>query len=842
MSSVGCSIIKNNRGGIEYVESPYNGEASNLYKDALDLTNDESSAKDIWLTASTDLFKEDVYNPKLNRHKDSLKRKLNNFSQENVEITTADFAEGEQMHTYKEGWKVVAQIRTKPFKNGVKIIMSQIRGVQGQGIGSKVYKALITKYLNQGKDVYSDDVLSEAGEGVWKKLERLSIAKKEENYVVKATPFDENNEPTVKEVLEFIDRKSEEKLTDEEKVEIKKALITTPFNSTVELYTRMKDAFYPVPTKESLSKIGIYNNSEIENILSDVELQSQIKEVINKIKDVEIFNDIPVNTDYIASSEIGVDILGKNLTNNPYINEKEALDLLGGIKEESVYEDTLNSSNLEYLKEQPSKFSEYSQYDRVDVMKVDEDGNLTNETSNTEELFLETLTTPENNNLQDNILFLLGLSGSVWQNSRIEVKEVLSQIEKDAVGISLHLGGLSELYDSKTQQDIQTLLSSLNNTILNPTTESVKAFAQSYDEFFNIETSNRQRVVKVKETSRGKNLVYLETELTASEVFEKFSLLPLGNNVYQKVRTTDSIEDMYENMYQNVLVTPQILPYEAYRTALDENGNLDRSKLNRASNKSEIKKGIRGFVQGQIRFIDGKNNESLEKMYLLSAYFNTKLENEVRQPNIENEAVFIERPVKNTEYLTSDFISDFRKDQIKNEDKYQNFKIDKNGVGLVNQDIISEFETSLVIEGNLKDYMDIKKENSTEESYDRPITDDIKRKFYFNFPKSLRNFTKNFQQLTENTVKAPTKDLFIRIGESVYELDVVVGEQGFYAKLPKNPSNIYKDYNTEIEKPKIDVDVNNFQNDLDSRKAPTETNNYYTEKESQEIDDNIECV
>src|SRR5690606_12245728 len=148
--SVGCSIIRDGQ-DIQYVESPYNGERSLLYDSALEYTEDQESAIDIWATASTPSFKSEVYEPKLNTYRTSLYRKLNeiqpsqnkinliyNGSQHEVFIDTLDYEiiptknlTTLSAFTEIEGKKVqIGKIRFKPFRDGFQVENSLLNKLQ----------------------------------------------------------------------------------------------------------------------------------------------------------------------------------------------------------------------------------------------------------------------------------------------------------------------------------------------------------------------------------------------------------------------------------------------------------------------------------------------------------------------------------------------------------------------------------------------------------------------------------------------------------------------------------------------------------------------------------------
>lgn len=846
---VGCSIIKNTKGDIEYVESPYNGEKSNLYESALEYTQDSIQAKDVWLVASTPMFKQDVYEPKTNTYKSNLNRKLENFSNTDLPVTVNEYAGGELVITAIENKKLLGQVRLTPYKSGYRITMSQIGGVRGQGTGSALYKQVIKEIVLKDKPLYSDVILSESAEGVWRKMQHLGIAQKiDEGYVVNSTPFDENQEPSLEEVLEYIDiLNNQERLSGQEKNDLKIALSSTSIKDSDELYNVLKEAFYPSPTAQSLRKTGLYNEAEINNILVDSTLQQEIKDILNKLKTTDtIYNEIPVDEDYISSSMIGVNIIGKNVTDNPYKNEKEALELLGGVKNEVEYEDALEDSDLQYLKDQPSKYNIYSDYNRVPEMFINEQGELEQKMSKTKELLEETIKTPENTALEDNIAYLRALPVSVWDNNPSEVKQLLKQIREDASDIALDLQGLEDSYDNKTRNEVISFLDTIDLFIAQQDDVSLDTLASSLDEYFSQDTSLKEKVVKVQPQSRDRNLIHLETELKAPELFQRFGLLPLGNNIYQKVRNSDDLAVMYENLYQNILVNPQILPTEAYASALDQEGSLDRSKLR---NKQQTIQDIVNFVQGQTKKIGKGDNVMMQRMYISAAYFNTKLRNEKPIPSLSGEVNSIMNPVSNIEYLQTEFISDFREKQIKEKQKdseaykkyYSNFNISNQGIEMINTDPISLLEMEPYIEDNMKDYMRLKKSFIGEsDTYEGVITDNMKRSYYSNFPESLPVFEGNYQIVSNRTVATRENESFIKIDNKVYELIETLGEYNFYSQLDTNPS-LYKEYSPDTTKPELDVDISNYSYSVSEQVDEMDISSFYTQEESEDIDSEIEC-
>src|SRR5699024_5382505 len=227
-------------------------------------------------------------------------------------------------------------------------------------------------------------------------------------------------------------------------------------------------------------------------------------------------------------------------------------------KDRREFQDALNDSNLEYLKTQGDKFANFSAYNRVRDMKIDEQGNLTQKTSNTKEILTETLQVPENTDLVDNILYLNTLSEDLWNSSPAEVKQVLKQVRSDAADIALDLDGLEGTYDGKTRTQVLSLLNTISGYIVEPSDVRLQLMSDSLDQYFSLDTIPKERVIKVQPRSRYKSLVYLETQENAYNLFVNHRLLPLVDNAYQLVENQDNLEMMYINLYLNILERPQI--------------------------------------------------------------------------------------------------------------------------------------------------------------------------------------------------------------------------------------------------------------------------------------------
>ena len=577
--------------------------------------------------------------------------------------------------------------------------------------------------------------------------------------------------------------------------------------------------------------------------------------MIQKLRatDQIIYNDLPVDQAYMATSQLGTNIIGKSITDNPYINEKEALDTLGGIKNRAEYEDTLYDSNLDYLKGREDMFPEFSSYDRAREMELDQEGNMVQRTSYTKEVLQETVKVPENNNIINNITYLESITKDIWDSSPKEIKQILKQIREDSSDIAIDLDSLEESYDDMSREEILSMLNTVADYLTNPSEANLDRLAQTLDTYSSTDTAPKERVVKVQPQSRGENLVYLNTKQKAYDLFVTNGLLPLGNNVYQAVRNSDNLDTMYNNLYLNILNNPQILPESAYRTALEQDGSLNRSVLNNPRNMESVMQDIRNHVQAQTKLIENgaqpRNTENLERMYISAVYFNTKLENAVPTPTIESQMDSIENPVTNAQYLSTEYISDFRSAQIKAKQKnsrayqnyYSNVRVTERGLELINSDPISMLKMQPYMDQQMKDYMSLHKYNFQQEVVpnERPVTKLVKRNYYVNYPEALPIFRGEYSTLSNRSLEAKSTEDFIKVNGQIYEAVKGPGQYTFYSQLDTNPED-YKNYTTDLSMPELDVEVSDYQYSTDQQTAP-EVTAFYTQQEEQSINESIEC-
>ena len=300
-----------------------------------------------------------------------------------------------------------------------------------------------------------------------------------------------------------------------------------------------------------------------------------------------------------------------------------------------------------------------------------------------------------------------------------------------------------------------------------------------------------------------------------------------------------------------------IVPLEAFKPAgYDSNGRVDMAKMQDRNNALALRNSLVNWVEGQVKELYGENLnnvevEELKKYVLYFNYYNkdTNYSKFDVKPAMSKDYSMIVDPVTNTGYLTTDFIADFNKKIIKekqaNSEAYQNyysnFKIDKSGISLVNDDPISRSQMAPYVaeDKDLTNYFRINKnvESLVDAKVEDPIADDLyRRNYYANYPTALKTFKGEYSKLTRNTLVVKSKAPFIRTFDGVFELVQGIGRVSLYGRVNTNQGQ-YKRYNNNMTPPVIDANTESLSGIDTNIQDVTTVTNLYNEAEQKRIDD-----
>jgi len=494
-----------------------NGKESILHKE-LEKQVGEVRAKDMFVLAYTKSFQDKVVNSLINSYKEKVKELLP--IKENLSFRETNENKIKTLHLY-DGNTKIGRIQTENYKDGLKIKSVLVNdNVKGKGYGTALYNKLITDSIESGISVYSDLYRTYEADRVWQSLKNKGLT---DGKVVKALPkeFDLNGEISANEVLRYNENQEplKEKLKPTEIADIKQSI-----NKDVEdLYETIREAFYKgnvfSPTKQSLQNSGIYSQYEIENILSDINLQASIYSTIQSLKQEEN----PISIEEYGKEEfhkktLELNSLGKFKTNNPLLEEQKYIE---------------ENAGAEFIEDEIIPLGEYTK-----IPVINEQGNPIE----TELLYENAVKIVDNPSIIEAVKTVINAHPSVeTENLENEVVQKLKNYGIDATTLS--------------REDYPTLLKYIED----PTEKNTK----DLEDVLGFERKNQEKVVKIKDKNRS--YVYLETNKSEQQLFDEFSLIQTSQeNVYHKINKVENIVDFVKKRDKIDGYLSEIQAYKKY--------------------------------------------------------------------------------------------------------------------------------------------------------------------------------------------------------------------------------------------------------------------------------------
>jgi hypothetical protein len=898
-----CKLILGSSGEVVGVKAP-NDNSSVLFQSLLEKTKDIKKATELTLLTSTEKFKETVVKPILFKYRNFIKNSINKLPAANTTVKllvdnkeyNVDLSKLQYPVVHTKGITTIqaiteiagkkeqlGRIRLKSYKDGF-AIDSSLLGVQkvnsegktedlkGRGIGTELYKSAISYALKQNKPLYSDSSQTQDAKGIWNKLQSTNVITQEDGrYKVEAFPpkfFDKNQEVKPELVLTYLSNSKvvERMLSFEQRQEVKNTLISTKFTDSETLAQELNSIFYIDgefnPKRENLKRI--YSDYEINNILTNPDAQRIIKKTLETLKNN---SEIVVEESYYPREFLvkntNVNSLGFMQANNPLDVEQQSIQQLGGISQEDEFNNRLETlSEQTNLDPQVISYDEMQEYKRMKSYRVVGDLLVRVNENDTKVTLEQTLAFPKNMEISDDIIYLNSLPQDIYDENIQDVKDLILEIEKKAAKQGINIVGLNDKVNNSNRDEIYDILEDVNDLTISPSQASIDSFTQKYNQVFNV-TPNLKEVVEKVKPSRLKNaLLNLETEESEYDLFNKFSLIKVSKNTYQKVKKNPNLEEMYDKLYQIAQYNQGILPIEAFPLA-NEGGVLNLSTLRNPNNKEILVNDIQTFLENSVTKLDvpnkGVENNELQQLLTFKYYFNTPVtfkESVVLQKENNNFNMF----TGNESYLTSDYVSDFYseylQEKIKDSDVFQNFyskfSINERGIRLEKTDaitvgILEDYLNSNKIKQveDFRNYSLLSKQMptfKTSEIVDTDFTREFKRSLYASNPNTLDLTRDNYTKLSDTSVsiKGATEG-FIRLRDGVYEMITTDDENGFYEKV-NIPTTEYKTYS--VEEPILSVDVTQYgaQEATENKEFTTVEKNYSKNEEEKINSDNFECL
>lgn len=375
--------------------------------------------------------------------------------------------------------KKMGALRLLPYNGGYRVDSVVVYDkFQKKGVARNLYKYAINDLSKQGISLSSLNIRAPYAEKIWEGLVNEGIATKDGN------DYRAFREPKVSEVLEYANE-TEEPLTKEQSVQAIDTLASFGINNSLELFEKLKEAFVKdgaiVFDRKKLEKAG-YNSYEITSILTNRDLQQQIKENIYKVKNTDLSIGLE-GLEVLKTDE--VNIFGKQTV---YVkSEREAVNEIvdGEIKNKKT--ETLQTLNKTYPKTLPE----------IDTRPFET---------------------------------ILKVTENVAKNNPEKLKKVAQAMQEEALKYGVDLRGIeNKIYPIQR-------LKSFTESLVNYISEPNNNFSEVYDKFFEV-----SQLPKVENEG---NDIKLDTELSEYELFRDHNLVRKEGNTYTKV-SPENIEDLY---------------------------------------------------------------------------------------------------------------------------------------------------------------------------------------------------------------------------------------------------------------------------------------------------------
>lgn len=423
------------------------------------------------------------------------------------------------------------------------------------------------------------------------------------------------------------------------------------------------------------------------------------------------------------------------------------------------------------------------------------------------------------------------ISADVWEENREEAREIVKELEKEYVELGLDIIGLSETVTDKDSLEI--FIGVTEKMLKTPNLENQKLYLEELEAIFPEGMSDP--IIKVPTRHKSKTLVYFDSNLPHSEIFDKYRLFPVKGNVFHAIDQSLTDNNVIETFYGRMLNSEISLP-QVYQTT--ENPMNIENRLN-------VMADIRVYLtEYKGRVVSETNNIIASGVELLNDY-------EIVAPkNASNVTT-------DPSYLKGDFVSDFNKyileeklkDSIAYREILSNFYVGNSDIILKNP--VESIE-NVKFQKELEDYIRLKRDSSMD--YLLPIddtnlvTEDIQT---LNDPTKVSPFPLDSVVENDYVMTPVSLSMYYRQGNSLYRKVKEDSNVSLYSKLRDQGSVIYFDTNTNFDTSKSEVSdvferLSKLQQFKNSQKSfdfkPSILKNQinllrlYTEKEQRDID------
>jgi predicted SprT family Zn-dependent metalloprotease len=347
--------------------------------------------------------------------------------------------------------------------------------------------------------------------------------------------------------------------------------------------------------------------------------------------------------------------------------------------------------------------------------------------------------------------YLRNLPAVVWETSPEEIDKLLAKTEEYAAEQGIDIIGIRSLPKQDVLRVLETLVESFE-------TRNPDVLATVLDDLF--PASEYIKIQRFDENFIPKTLINVDTNLSNEELFNSYGLIPLGNNIYQKINTSQTQEDVYRAL-EDMVSKKQITIPEVHQTG-DILSDLER-------------------------WLKTRDTGYGYKNAMASAY---QLIFEHPAPEPQDTSSVSE--VSDTDYLTQGFPLDFYKALLKQ--KLAGIQVYSNAFTVNNRDITLDDQTipteGIPLMEQLIEYATISKNPEirmfarTAEEYN-PVIDAINNK------DQVKEFANDFVGRGDQIVTAKNSAPVIKVNDVLYAKGRDLGDISVYSRIEYQEDNTH---------------------------------------------------
>ena len=641
--------------------------------------------------------------------------------------------------------------------------------------------------------------------------------------------FQERGESvTVDELLTHFDANMAEdtRLTNSEMVQVKDYMRRNGFERLSDLDKAMTKIFkkngqYDINTKEAI-KSELFTQDELESL--DHKKVSKLLSSIQGHLSVEDFSVDPSfqdnyfkhgeHRDVFGSKErLSQEEVDKMITDNieSFTDKADLLVQLRKLPFQGIADKFEKSPT--YAKNLADKIQSFK---RVPVLEV-VNGELTDQNKTHYVNIKNTmLAESDTTGIEADLMALTDIDADIWHQNHSTVSELLKEVEKELIDAGIDAIGLHKNVHSR--KEIIEFVADVVNLLKQPNTANLNSLATSMENLIPQPTNIKTYTLDTKYS--GLNIVEVHSRETKGDLFNKYGLIEVGENLYHKVDHTASLDTVLEAVETKVVSGDIVLPTEL----------ITKEQL---EDVEAVKEAVSNYIASK-RTIDGLNNNDLYAAYQVFFDHNPL-------PNKSQDVKYLAGITTNTNYLKGEFVVDFHRYIL--QEKFKNSPIYRSTLSkfrITDQDItldgVLDSIEGIKYEKKLSDYFALSRDSNANHlilEKESAIDEDM---VAINFPETVKEFQGAYKK-DSGYVLADTQSKFIKVDGKLYREALAKEGVKLFAEINSRPDQVYysNSDNFNFNKTEAMGVMNNYNSLKNSRLSTEEVNNL---KESENI--NIE--